>query len=786
MKKKNYLTLLALVFAMFSATWASAQCQDTTIYLQTRPKCEGRCITFNSHQICSPGTYIDTLPRVYGCDSFIVLTVVDIPSSRVDFYDTICQGASVNFNGRTLTAAGNYIDTFYSVSTAPFYCDSLVTFHLTVNPSHNDTIHLSGSGCVVRTGGGPGGGTFSGGYIFYGDTLKASGNYAHHKAGVAICSDTVYYLALTIGQSTTVNQNVGICTNSSYTIHGHTYTTAGTYRDTLTSHIGCDSIVVTRLTISAYIQPNATAATFCAGGSYTWRGHTYTTASPGGPFGGGGYKDTVAGTAGACDTIFTLNLTQSNSIRVFPPSQGTICTGGTYTWRGHTYTQPATGGGPFAGYGDTVPAPGGCDSIFTLILTQGTNPRAVRTDSFCYGSSYLFHGQIYTTSGNDTVYGTTAGNGGCDTMYILRLSYKAAPGITLRDSFCQGSTFTYGTYSFTTSGTYRVGSLSSPTGCDTVIYLTLAYKAAPSYTYIDSFCQGGSFTYKGNTFTTTGNHVVTVASPSGCDTVITVRLTYKSAPARTVNATICTGGLYIYGQDTLTAQGNYTVLVPSPTGCDSIISLRLRTANNPRAFVTDSFCAGTTFHYRTDSFTTAGRHTLTVPSRTGGCDTNITLNLTIKQAISVNPITITGSTLVANASGTGLSYQWYLNGAIINGATSQFYSPITQGSYSVEVSNGIGCPGLSGGYNYLSGINDVSSDLFKLYPNPNTGKFTVETQNYSGTELTIYDVFGRLVFQKSLSSSKELIDLSSTTNGTYYLVMKNQQYTKYAHFVIAQ
>jgi hypothetical protein len=85
------------------------------------------------------------------------------------------------------------------------------------------------------------------------------------------------------------------------------------------------------------------------------------------------------------------------------------------------------------------------------------------------------------------------------------------------------------------------------------------------------------------------------------------------------------------------------------------------------------------------------------------------------------------------------------------------------------------------------GINEVSgSDMFKLYPNPNNGKFTIETTQFSGAEITVYDVLGRPVYQKQLVSSMESIDMSGATNGTYYLVIKNQQYTRYAHFVLAQ
>lgn len=48
------------------------------------------------------------------------------------------------------------------------------------------------------------------------------------------------------------------------------------------------------------------------------------------------------------------------------------------------------------------------------------------------------------------------------------------------------------------------------------------------------------------------------------------------------------------------------------------------------------------------------------------------------------------STLLTANSGSGLSYQWKLGGAIINGATNIFYNAITPGAYSVDVTGSCG------------------------------------------------------------------------------------------------
>ncbi|MEI6489131.1 MAG: T9SS type A sorting domain-containing protein [Bacteroidota bacterium] len=65
-----------------------------------------------------------------------------------------------------------------------------------------------------------------------------------------------------------------------------------------------------------------------------------------------------------------------------------------------------------------------------------------------------------------------------------------------------------------------------------------------------------------------------------------------------------------------------------------------------------------------------------------------------------------------------------------------------------------------------------SSGMFNLYPNPNDGNMVLEYQiqtNDSGV-LSIYDVSGRLVNQKTLNSAnnKVNIDATSLNAGAYY------------------
>lgn len=127
-----------------------------TLNFTVRPKaeriinagiCTGQSYTFKGVQLTQTGQYFDTLTTITGCDSFIVLNLsvnnFVLGSASV----AICQGQSYNFNGRTLTQAGQYTDTLVSVAG----CDSILTLTLSVNALPQPTITRNGNLLSTQT-----------------------------------------------------------------------------------------------------------------------------------------------------------------------------------------------------------------------------------------------------------------------------------------------------------------------------------------------------------------------------------------------------------------------------------------------------------------------------------------------------------------------------------------------------------------------------------------------------------------------------------------------------------
>lgn len=68
------------------------------------------------------------------------------------------------------------------------------------------------------------------------------------------------------------------------------------------------------------------------------------------------------------------------------------------------------------------------------------------------------------------------------------------------------------------------------------------------------------------------------------------------------------------------------------------------------------------------------------------------------------------------------------------------------------------------------GYESISKPVISVYPNPNNGSFTFSVQHTKpGNELTIYDVFGKIIYSTRLISGSNAIDISNRASGVYFI-----------------
>lgn len=147
-----------------------------------------------------------------------------------------------------------------------------------------------------------------------------------------------------------------------------------------------------------------------------------------------------------------------------------------------------------------------------------------------------------------------------------------------------------------------------------------------------------------------------------------------------------------------------------------------------------------------------------------------------------------GSNQLLTATSGGSSYQWLSNGTVIGGATSQTFSATTTGIYECIITFP-GCTDTTVSQYSLtavdcSGIEENTTTLISLYPNPAHEKFNITTlNNISIKQIDIVDLNGRKVISVSPNSSNAVIHVEELRSGTYMVTITTENGVKNEKFV---
>ncbi len=120
-----------------------------------------------------------------------------------------------------------------------------------------------------------------------------------------------------------------------------------------------------------------------------------------------------------------------------------------------------------------------------------------------------------------------------------------------------------------------------------MVAVTLTF-FAPAFSALDTIiCAGTQLNFFGEIFDggrTTGDVIVPTPSVNGCDSTVTVNLSFFPQAAGVIDTTICAGTTFDYaGRSFSTAVNDVLVTIPEPTanGCDSIVSVTVRIEQVP-------------------------------------------------------------------------------------------------------------------------------------------------------------------------------------------------------------
>ncbi|MFI5135701.1 MAG: hypothetical protein ACHQD9_07600, partial [Chitinophagales bacterium] len=123
-------------------------------------------------------------------------------------------------------------------------------------------------------------------------------------------------------------------------------------------------------------------------------------------------------------------------------------------------------------------------------------------------------------------------------------------------------------------------------------------------------------------------------------------------------------------------------------------------------------------------------------------------------------IFLSGDSLVSSPSN---SYQWFLNGNEIPGATSQSFHPDTTGNYSVEITNLYGCTAMSDLYFFAVIPTSIEESITGL-----------QNEKWLGGTLKVFNIFGEEIFSGTIETIPFKLELEKFSSGIYYVAVRKE------------
>jgi hypothetical protein len=249
----------------------------------------------------------------------------------------------------------------------------------------------------------------------------------------------------------------------------------------------------------------------------------------------------------------------------------------------------------------------------------------IKDTTLCFGGSIFFNGSNRTTTG---IYKDTFLTGlNCDSVLILNLKILSQILITNPKTICPGDSFLWNGVYRKTPGSYRDTFLSA-LGCDSIVTLSLSYIPYKFTTISNTICQGDSILWNGVYIKTAGAYKDSFMSSLFCDSIVTLNLNLKYPKVGSIVIDICLGQSYSWNGNSYSLAGNYVDTLAASNGCDSFDNLILNVHEPTRDTFDANICIGSHYLWNGILQNSSGYYPDTFAS-IYGCDSFVWLNLIV-------------------------------------------------------------------------------------------------------------------------------------------------------------
>jgi Secretion system C-terminal sorting domain len=444
-------------------------------------------------------------------------------------------------------------------------------------------------------------------------------------------------------------------------------------------------------------------------------------------------------------------------------------------------------GFPFIIYGTALNATADAGLASTFCVSGSTvlggTPAGSGTGTLTYSwspaaglSNAAIANPTATVSATTSYVLTVTDSFGCAVMDTVTLTVNQPSASSITEIAC-GSYISPAGNTYTSTGIYT-DTITNAAGCDSVITIDLTVNTVASGTISVNSCSGSYTSPAGNVYTSSGTYIDTLSTASGCDSIITINLSFNTATSSTIAPVACDSYTSPSGM-VYTTNGTYLDTIPNMAGCDSVITINLTVNSASTTTVIADLCGGSYTAPSGAVYTVSGTYNDTI-QRVNGCDSISQIYLTITTIDTSVTLLNNGYSVIANDSTPGATYLWVdcNNNFSPIANTQQFDNSIVVGNYAVIITVG-NCSDTSNCW-YVNawGIEEqLAGAAIDLYPNPNNGSFMLDLgKPATDVALLVTDMTGRVIWTGT-SQQAQLVPVQfDAPAGMYILTIQTENY----------
>ena len=227
-----------------------------------------------------------------------------------------------------------------------------------------------------------------------------------------------------------------------------------------------------------------------------------------------------------------------------------------------------------------------------------------------------------------------------------------------------------------------------------------------------------------------------------------------------------------------------------PGTCTDFTNLSINATSYEWSFPGASPSSSTDVNPLNICYSTPGNYDVTlIAGNANGFDTLLLSNfITVFPQPPPQGITQNGDTLFAIQG--SVSYQWYVGGTLIPGATDYFYVAPASGNYNVVCTDLNGCEVEAVIFDVIASAGSAvfSAGSPVVFPDPASGNIRVLNLDFTGSDDVVFSIFnmlGEIIFSRTDKNTATL-DVSFLSSGSYWLEVSAAAKVFRTRFVVQQ